>query len=349
MFEELIDKLCCPPAEASCFITPCDDDYKSDDYGLAGFIAKGDFVLPRVGDVGFNTNLFVNDGDTGQVLVAVTTDNYWQVLNIWARKMQYTCGGGKNAKVIWLKENTVQFKTTEPEMKYSAESLGRQEPYIIGARWELTAMLLHSFANCAAWNGFAKSSYLGKLSIVMFTNKHIFVYDSANGVTVSTDKVVPIPALAATKSRIASGMANFKVNSDDVTLCPVAVPKASLPAYDAYIKSDIEFTFGITKPFIQTGLVEQTCGRNSLCLNYETTAATPFTFQWLPQQAATCLQANLFENCNEVLTAKDILIDSETGLVTSTGLAAGNYRFDVVYENECCILGKYCIQITVKP
>ena len=349
MFEELIDKLCCPSAEAKCFVTPCNNDYKSDDYGLAGFIATGDFVLPRVGDVGFNTNLFVNDGDTGQVLVAVTKANYWEVINLWARKMQYTCGGGRSADIIWLKESRAQFKTSEPEMIYSPESMGRQEPHITGARWELSVMLLDSLANVEAWNNFAETSYLSKLSIVIFLNKHIFVYDKEYGITTSTDKVVPIPALGATKSEIGSGMLNFKINSKKTMLAPIAVPLNVLPAYDKYISSDIEFTFGIAKPFIQTGLVEQSCGRNSLCLNYETTAAAPFTFQWLPQQAATCLQANLFENCNEVLTVKDILIDSETGLVTSTGLAAGNYRFDVVYENECCILGKYCIQITVKP
>ena len=324
-----LEAICCDEESVTSFSQICGDQVKFDSSIAAVAIVEND-SFPEVGDT-----VTLSNSETPVVL---TECNYIDSLLTWVRDKQYACeGGGKYYHFLpnGLLAKATRAKATSKRSENGSNYFGKK---YLG--YDTTAELFleeHYLPNSEVICGIQTRA--SSLSVIYFFKQGGLVLDNDNDYNISISE------------------AGFEVNGNkneyvmgSITLeesgkCQPAPYYAADPkAFIKELKKKTAFTFDTT--VISVALTEQACGSRGSCAAYAVDAADAFTITPVVNELVSCGTFTLFQNCNdEVGEDVDISINSSTGVVTSTGLDAGSYKFTVLVTNDCGISGSLCFTI----
>jgi len=336
---DLMNLLCCTDTELGCYQSPCNPETrKPKDYFNAVAFVEG-LVIPKVG----------NTVTINSVSVILTEQNFPLNLIAWMREVQYKCGVDNNGvvtkgKITFFEYNSIKGTRPRTAKKLANALFDGTIPPPVG----IEGTTMYGLADCYANQSWLDSMLYSKkkLSIINFADTALEVLRQNDGY-----KIVPNDGGLDWKGdnkQIEGALEVKHEGRRDYVLHLVA--ENDIDAYKEELNKATEFSFD-RNLIVVTGMIPLACGKNSECLQYQVITGLPFSFLSDKDQESTCTNWTLYSDCNSPLDPTlPILIDSQTGKVSSTGFTKlGNYKFTVAVQNECCIFKSYCIEITVQP
>ena len=339
---DITQLICCSDSELACYVKPCNSETRKPlDYFIATAFVEG-LTVPVKGDT-----IIINSTP-----IELTAKNYGLKLLEWMRNIQYKCGIDNSVRgingtitkgrVTFFDYNSIKGTRPKSTKKQGNALFDGTIPRAVGITAKTMYSLADSWANQSWLNGMLFERK--KISIINFTDTALEVLRPEDGYTI----VVTDGGLEwkGDNKQVEGAMEVEHEGKKDYVLD--LIEESDFVTYQAELKRQTMFNFS-RDLIVVTGLTPLVCGKFSECIQYETTTTTPFDFIWDKLESSTCTEWKLFKNCTEDVKPLPILIDTNTGKVTSTGLLnAGEYKFTVTVENECCVYGSYCINITVK-
>lgn len=348
----ITDLLSCDDHTFSCYQKIADVDRKPRDYFTSSAFVE-DLVVPVIGD----TIKIYDINAAAEISIILTEDNYSVSIIKWMRDVQYKCGVSvtnsvgneviQHGKITFFPYNEIKGTRPKSAKKQGNAMYDGSVPPPVG----ITAKTNYSLADLWANQCFVNDMLYNrkKLSIINFSDTVFEVLREEDDYT-----IVPIDGGLDWKGDNKNLEGALEIDHEGKRdACLHIVPKSSLKEYQAELKLATKYHFATgTINIIDGDLTAENCARFSECIPVTVTNATAFSFKNLPIENLTyssCVGWKLFYNCNEPIPATlPILIDSNTGIVTCTGLPTigKTYKFTVTLENQCCVYGSYCIEIT---
>jgi hypothetical protein len=334
--------------EAACLSEGCFDySQKSDTKAAikASLWVEGE-VLPKVGDV---ITVYDETAPTVPKTVTLTTANLACELYGWLKLKSFNCFDGDASKNMWWFPQSPSSglrNATRPDWEVEYETLDDEDmAWPIGVK-ATTRFNLNLLKNQCWYNSLIRRK--PKLSFVNFLDNgvEILPYGTGRGKFESVIKKGSY-ALEDPKTTV-NGMVEVMQRGKEAP-CFYACDDDD---YSDKIQVMPAFTFKKADA-VTTGLTASICGTKSACSRYDAVVGAPFSFLLAPEQApiSTCFSATLLDACGVALAPALlalVTVDGSTGKVDSTGLPAGEYGFTIIYENECCVSGATCFNVTVK-
>jgi hypothetical protein len=327
--------VCCPDVGSGCYVIPCDGVTTATDWFQAVAFISG-VEAPLIGDT----------VDINGTATTLTSDNYFDNIIKWVKELQYNCsttinGQYNRVRVTFLNRNQVKGTRPKSTKKQSDMQYDGSIPAAVGVEAETTYQLKAAFFNQCWINSMLYDEQLS--CIINFMDRGIEVLNRNEYAMTTID-----------------GGLDWKGDNKAVTgdlivkhegprdFCPYQINESLQKAYYAALKDKTSFTFNKAN-VITTGLTPKTCDSGS-CLEYYAEIGVPFSFQNKTVEDSACGKWTLLQNCHDTVDASlPIMIDEDAGINESTGFpVAGKYAFTVVFENDCCISGSYCINIVVR-
>jgi hypothetical protein len=324
-----LNEICCEEDLASCFKEICGDQGKFDSSIAAIAIVEND-SFPKIGET---VTL-----STEALPVVLTECNYIDSLLQWIRDKQYACVGG--GKYYHFLHNGLIAKGTRAKAtsKYSENGSNYSSPKYLSYETTSEIMLEENYLPNAEVLCAIKQR-ASSLSIIYFFKQGGFVLDSDDDhlVYISEDGF----EVTGTKNDFIMGSITL---TESGKCQPAPFYSQDSKKFIKALKTATGFTFDT--PTV-TGLVAAACGSSGTCKAYSIAPLTPFTYTPNVKELVACGEFTLYQDCRPE-DIKDITIDAVTGLIESTGLPAGEYKFTIGVKNACCITGNQCFLISVK-
>lgn len=320
---------CCDTSIQACFTEICGEQGKVDSAIAAVAIIEND-TLPDIGDTVTLTSSITP--------VVLTECNYADSLLQWVRDKQYSCPSGNQYYHFFRSGVLSKGTRAKPTDKFSENGSNYAAPQHLG--YDTTALLKleqHYVPNIDFVEGIkTRGSALSVIyffkqgAIVVDADKDYNIYISGSGFEIT-----------GTKGETIMGEIDLTESGQKQ---PPFYFAADERAFIKELKKATTFTFD--SPTV-TGIVAAACGSQNGCKAYTVAATTPWTYVPDIKELVTCGTFSLFTDCDTPTLPSGVTISPVTGTISSTGLAAGTYKFTSVVKNGCCVKGSYCIIVIV--
>jgi hypothetical protein len=282
------------------------------------------------------------------ITIVLTKANYADSLEKWVREQQYNCVAG-NTAVAFFPWNEV--KGTQPEWTPKTEGLGDEEELFIDYQSMATS---YTIENGIDNQGFFNDIMLKnpQISVIDFLDGGVYVYPYGSGIGDFVNRLTK-----ASTPLSGDGKARTMLEIYHKGIVPSEFYRAAVEStFEGALKGATSFSFANNLSLLTDLVVDASC-TSGTCKAYTKPVNTAFNFSVVPDQnvIGSCMSYALYL-CDITGTAAalpaavaaKITINPSTGVITSTtGLIAGLYKFIVSASNNCCVVGEYCLQITV--